>query len=73
MAIDDIEENYEFYRERYIKMAKNEVTAKEIITFIKSKGGREVTKEDKKTDWYKLASKKPSCFKSKAIHKSSKA
>src|SRR5208337_2571832 len=42
-------------------------TVDEIIAKIKSKGGREITEEDKKTDWYKFASKKPSCFKSPGI------
>ena len=50
-------------------MAKNELTVKEILAFIKSKGGREVTEEEKKTDWYKKAIKQPSCFKSKMVHK----
>ena len=53
-------------------MAKNELSAKEIVKFLEKKGFREVTEEDKKTDWYKFASKKPSCFKSKAVHKNAK-
>lgn len=50
-------------------MVKGKLTEKEIISFIKSKGGRELTEEDKKTDWYKFASKKPSCYKNKMVHK----
>ena len=50
-------------------MAKKELTVKEIIAFIKSKGGREITEEDKKTEWYKVASKTPSCLKTKAPRK----
>ena len=50
-------------------MAKTKPTIKEIIAFIEKEGGQKVTEEDKKTDWYKFASKKPSCFKSKMIHK----
>jgi len=50
-------------------MAKTKPTIKEIVEFIKKEGGQEITEEDKKTDWYKFAFKKPSCFKSKMIHK----
>ncbi|MGD0281538.1 MAG: hypothetical protein ABSB95_04160 [Dissulfurispiraceae bacterium] len=50
-------------------MAKSKLTVKELFAFIKKEGGREVTEEEKKTDWYKQAIKKPSCFKSKMVHK----
>ncbi len=50
-------------------MVKGKLTEKEILEFLKKKGFKEVTAEDKKTDWYKFASKKPSCFKSKMVHK----
>ncbi len=49
-------------------MAKK-LTVKEIRSFLKREGFHEVTEEEKKTDLYKLASKKPSCFKSKMVHK----
>jgi len=52
-------------------MAKTKLTIKEIVGFIKKEGGREITEEDKKTEWYKVASKKPSCFKTKTPRKSS--
>ncbi len=51
-------------------MAKDKLTVKKIVAHIKSLGGREITEEDKKTEWYKVASKKPSCFKTKAPRKS---
>ncbi len=44
-------------------------TIKEIEAFLKKEGFHEVTEEEKKTDWYKQAIKKPSCFKSKMVHK----
>ena len=50
-------------------MAKKRPTIKEIDAFLKQQGLHEVTEEEKKTDWYKFASKKPSCFKSKMVHK----
>ncbi len=53
-------------------MAKNELTVKEIVAFIERKGGRKVTEADKKTEWYKVASKKTSCFKSKTTRKRAK-
>jgi hypothetical protein len=34
----------------------------EIKDLIISTGGREITKEDEQTDWYKFVSKKPDCF-----------
>ena len=46
-------------------MSEHKPTIEEIIHLIKSMGFREVTEEDKKTEWYKVACKKPSCFKSK--------
>ena len=46
-------------------VSKNAVTTNEIDDYIKSLGGHKVTKEEKKTDLYKLAIKKPSCFRSK--------
>lgn len=36
----------------------------EIKDLILKIGGREITEEDKKTDWYKFVSKKPDCFNS---------
>jgi len=50
-------------------MAKIRPTIKEIDEFLKKEGFHEVTEEEKKTDWYKKAIKKPSCFKSKMVHK----
>ncbi len=50
-------------------MAKIRPTAKEIEAFLKKESLKKVTEEDKKTDWYKFASKKPSCLKSKVVHK----
>lgn len=54
-------------------MAKNELTAKEIIAFLEKKGFQKVTEEDKKTEWYKVAIKKPSRCKSKPPRKTVKA
>lgn len=48
-------------------MAKRKVTEKEIIEFLRAEGFREVKESDKKTSWYKKASKRPSCL--KATHK----
>ncbi|MBF0559932.1 MAG: hypothetical protein HQL08_14265 [Nitrospirae bacterium] len=50
-------------------MARTKPTVKEIVDLIESMGGRRITEEDKKTDWYKFAFKEPSCFKRKMIHK----
>lgn len=50
-------------------MVKGKLTEKEIVEFLGKKGFREVTEEEKKSDWYKLAIKKPSCYKSKMVHK----
>ncbi|MBF0473534.1 MAG: hypothetical protein HQK91_13425 [Nitrospirae bacterium] len=36
----------------------------EIKVFLEGQGMREITEEDKKTDWYKFVSKKPDCFNS---------
>jgi len=49
-------------------MTKIRPTIKEIEAFLKKEGFQKVTEADKKTDWYKFASKKPSCFKSKMVH-----
>jgi hypothetical protein len=43
-------------------MVKNKLTVKELFAFIEREGGREVTEEEKKTDWYKAAIKKCSCY-----------
>jgi hypothetical protein len=34
----------------------------EIKNFLEEQGLREITEEDKKTDWYKFISKKADCF-----------
>jgi len=34
----------------------------EIKDFLEKQGLREITEEDKQTDWYKFISKKPDCF-----------
>ena len=39
-----------------------EIGEKEIIEYLEKNGFREITKEDKKTDWYKELSKLPECF-----------
>lgn len=45
------------------EFAKATPTIEGIDAFLKHQGAHEVTEEDKKTDWYKFANKKPSCFK----------
>jgi hypothetical protein len=37
-------------------------TVQEIKDLIVSLGGKEITDEDRQTDWYKFISKKPDCF-----------
>jgi len=44
-------------------MAKKAIKEKELLEFLHAAGCREVTENDKSTEWYKKASKKPSCLK----------
>ncbi|MBI5102966.1 MAG: hypothetical protein HZB33_14205 [Nitrospirae bacterium] len=44
-------------------MAKKSVREKELLEFMHSAGCREITENDKKTEWYKKASKKTACLK----------
>ena len=48
-------------------MAKKTIKEKELLEFLNAAGCREITENDKHSEWYKRASKKPSCL--KAAHK----
>ena len=43
-------------------MAKRKLKEKEIIEHLETEGFREVGHNEKKTEWYKKASKKPECL-----------
>lgn len=59
MAIADIKDNYEFYRERYLKWLKE----KEIVEYLRGHGFKEISAAEKKSKWYKKASEKTKCQK----------
>jgi hypothetical protein len=44
-------------------MAKKAVKEKELLEFLHAAGCREITENDRHSEWYKKASKKPSCLK----------
>ena len=44
-------------------MAKKAIKEKDLVEFLSAAGCREIKREDKGTEWYKKASKKPSCLK----------
>jgi hypothetical protein len=44
-------------------MAKRAIKEKEIVDHLQKEGFNEISEDDKKQEWYKIASKRPSCFK----------
>lgn len=43
-------------------MAKRKLKEKEIIEHLEAEGFKEVGRNEKKTEWYKKASKRPECL-----------
>lgn len=48
-------------------MAKRKLKEKEIIEHLGAEGFKEVRRNEKNTEWYKRASKKPECLTTKAL------
>jgi hypothetical protein len=44
-------------------VAKKAIKEKDLIEFLHSAGCREITKEDKRAEWYKKAAQEPPCLK----------